>query len=239
MADVKQESPVNDLLQKIEYLEIALKASSDAYQSAREQAKKDRKKYQDEVDRICEAVNIKELQWQQKAKHFTIQPFPSKPQFTHQAQQTLHEDLHVDEEQQTLPTDLLATPQPVKDIDTVSTQTDQDHAVLASLDKISMLEKELSQMDHNQDLLLSELNLQKKDNLALQLEINMMTKKMAEVIYANNLYHVSHLEQNCTLPHQLSSHQISPPTTPTLSTARNTRSPTSSPRTNTSPPCSL
>ena len=76
MAPVKQENPVNDhannLLQKIEYLEIALKASSDAYQSAREQAKKDRKKYQDEVDRICEAVNIKELQWQQKAKYFTV-----------------------------------------------------------------------------------------------------------------------------------------------------------------------
>ena len=108
----------------------------------------------------------------------------------------------------------------MKDIDTVSTQTDQDHAVLASLDKISMLEKELSQMDHNQDLLLSELNLQKKDNLALQLEINMMTKKMAEVIYANNLYHVSHLEQNCTLPHQLSSHQISQPTAPTVSTVK-------------------
>ena len=87
MATVKQENPVNNdanhLFQKIEYLEIALKASSDAYQSACEQAKKDRKKYQDEVDTICEAFNIKELQWQQKAKDFTIQPFPSKPQVTH------------------------------------------------------------------------------------------------------------------------------------------------------------
>jgi hypothetical protein len=179
MAPIKQENPVNDhanyLLQKIEYLEIALKASSDAYQSAREQAKKDRKKYQDEVDKICEAVNIKELQWQQKAKHFTIQPFSSKPQVTHQAQQTLHEDLHVDQEQQTLPKDLLATTQPVKDIDTVFTQTDpqeprtpqlvkfidtvtqtdEDEVVLSNLHKISKLERELSQMDHNQELLLS------------------------------------------------------------------------------------
>ena len=47
MAAVKQEIPVNidHLFQKIENLEIALKASSDAYQSAREQAMKDRCKF--------------------------------------------------------------------------------------------------------------------------------------------------------------------------------------------------
>ena len=212
MATVKQENPVNNdvnhLFQKIENLQIALKASSDAYQSALEQSKKDRRKYQTEVDRICAAA---------KLKHF-------EDQLISQPQQTLHKDLHVDQEQQTLPKDLLATTQPVKDIDTVFTQTDpqeprtpqlvkfidtvtqtdEDEVVLSNLNKIFKLERELSQMDHNQDLLLSELNLQKRDNDALQEEITMMTKKMAEVIYANNLYHVSLLEQNCSLPPQLS-----------------------------------
>ena len=49
-----------------------------------------------------------------------------------------------------------------------STQTDHDEADLSSQSKISGLERELSQMDHNQDLLLSELKLQRKDNFALQ-----------------------------------------------------------------------
>ena len=44
-------------------------------------------------------------------------------------------------------------------------------------------------MDHNQDLLLSELNFQKKENYALKEDITVMTKKLAEVIYDNNLYH--------------------------------------------------
>jgi hypothetical protein len=248
MATVQQENPLNNdvdhLIQKIENLQIALKASSDAYQSALVQSKKDRSKYQTEVDRICAAANLKEFQLQENIKHFEdqliSQPSPSKTQVTHQPQQTLHENLHVDQEQQTLPTDLLANPQPVKDIVTVFTQTDlqeprtpqlvkiidtvtqadEDEVVLSNLNKIFKLERELSQMDHNQDLLLSELHLQKRDNNALQEEITMLTKKMAEVIYANNLYHVSLLEQNCSLPPQLSPHQMSPPTTPTVSTAK-------------------
>jgi hypothetical protein len=57
-------------------------------------------------------------------------------------------------------------------------------------------------MDHNQDLLLSDLNLQKKDNIALQAEITIMTKRMAKVTYANNLYHVYLIEHNCTLPEE-------------------------------------
>ena len=72
-----------------------------------------------------------------------------------------------------------------------STQTDHDEADLSSQSKISGLERELSQMDHNQDLLLSELKLQRKDNFALQKDMSMIKKKMAEVIFANNLYHVS------------------------------------------------
>ena len=99
MATVKQENPVNidvnHLFQKIENLQIALKASSEAYQSAREQAKQDRRKYQTEVDRICAAANFKEFKLLEKIKQCE------------------------DQEQQTLPTDLLATPQPMKDIDTV------------------------------------------------------------------------------------------------------------------------
>ena len=103
MATVKQENPVNNdvthLFQKIENLQIALKASSDAYQSAQEQAKKDRRKYQNEVDRICEAANLKEFQLLEKMKHyedqFTSQLSPSKTLVTHQAQQTLPEDLLV------------------------------------------------------------------------------------------------------------------------------------------------
>ena len=91
MATVNQENPVNNdvnhLFQKIENLQIALKASSDAYQSAREQAKKDRKKYQTEVDRICAAANFKkEFKLLEKIKQCE------------------------DQEQQTLPTDLLTTP---------------------------------------------------------------------------------------------------------------------------------
>ena len=57
-------------------------------------------------------------------------------------------------------------------------------------------------MDHNHDLLLLELNLQKKDNIALQAEITIMTKRMAKVTYANNLYHVTLIEQNCSLPNE-------------------------------------
>ena len=56
-------------------------------------------------------------------------------------------------------------------------------------------------MDHNQDLLLSELKLQRKDNFALQEDMSMIKKKMADmVIFANNLYHVSFIEQNCYFP---------------------------------------
>jgi hypothetical protein len=187
MATVKQENPVNNdvnhLFQKIENLQIALKASSDAYQSAREQAKKDRRKYQNEVDRICEAANLKEFQLLEKIK-----------QYEDQEQQ--------DQEQQTLPTGLHATPQPVKNIDTVSTQTEQDEVILSNQAKISKLEMDLLKLDHNQDLLLSELNLQKKNNVTLQADITIMTKRMAKVTYANNLYHVSLIEHNCTLPEE-------------------------------------
>jgi hypothetical protein len=64
-----------------------------------------------------------------------------------------------------------------------------------------------------------QLNLQ-KDNLALQEEITRMKKKMAEVTYTNNLYHVTLLEQNCYLPQQLFPHQISPPPTLTVPTVK-------------------
>ena len=212
MADVKQENPVNNDVnhhfQTIENLQIALKASSDAYQSAREQAKKDRRKYQNEVDRICEAANLKQFQLLEKIKHyedkFTSQLSPSKTQVTHQAQQTLLEDLPViqtpvDDAIDTTPNQKNISTQTIKNIDTVSTQTDQDQVVLSNLNKISRLDRELSQMDHNQDLLLSELKLQKQDCLTLQDRVAMMNKKLAEVIYANNLYHVSLIEQNCAL----------------------------------------
>ena len=44
-------------------------------------------------------------------------------------------------------------------------------------------------MDQNQDFLLSELKLQRKDNFALQEDMSMIKKKMADmVIFANNLY---------------------------------------------------
>ena len=70
MASVKLENPVNTdidhLFQKIENLQIALKASSDAQLFAQEQAKKDRRKYQAEVDRICSAANLKQFQLQEK-----------------------------------------------------------------------------------------------------------------------------------------------------------------------------
>ena len=103
-------------------------------------------------------------------------------------------------------------PPPTPNQKSSSTQTFQDNEVaLSNLNKISKLDEDLSKMDHNQDLLLSELYLQKKDNFALQEEITMMK---------NNLYHVSLLEQNCSLPPQLSPHQMSPPTTPTVSTAK-------------------
>ena len=146
------------------------------------------------------------------------QSIPSKSEYLNTEQQTFPEDLHVNQAQQTHPEDFLViqtpvynaidtTPnqknissQTVKNIDTVSTQTDQDQVVLSNLNKISNLERSLSQMDHNQDLLLSELNLQRKDNFVLQEEISMIKKKMAEVIFANNLYHVSLVEQNCSLP---------------------------------------
>ena len=66
-----------------------------------------------------------------------------------------------------------------------SKQTFQHEEVaLSNLNKISKLERDLSKMDHNQDLLLSMLSLKNDDNL----------------IYANNLFHVSLLEQNYTLP---------------------------------------
>ena len=61
MAAVKQENSVNfdvdHLFQKIENLEIALKASSDAYQCAQDQARKDRRKYQDEVDYLVSSTS--------------------------------------------------------------------------------------------------------------------------------------------------------------------------------------
>lgn len=85
----------------------------------------------------------------------------------------------------------LASSQPVKNIDTVSTQTDQDEANLSSLNKISGPEREVSQMDHNQDILLSQLKLQRKDYFALQEDMSMINKKWADMfIFANNLYHV-------------------------------------------------
>ena len=215
MADVKQENPVNNDVnhhfQTIENLQIALKASSDAYQSAREQAKKDRRKYQNEVDRICEVANLKDFKLLEKIKHyedkFTSQLSPSKTQVTHQAQQTLLEDLPViqtpvDDAIDTAPNQKNISTQTIKNIDTVSTQTDQDQVVLSNLNKISNLERTVSKMDQNQDLLLSELNLQKRDNIALQAEITIMTKRMAKVTYANNLYHVTLIEQNCALPNE-------------------------------------
>ena len=231
MATLNQENPVNidvdHLFQKIENLQIALKASADANQLAQEQAKKDRRKYQTEVDRICAVANLKQIQMLEKIKHyedqFTSQLFPC--QVSHQAQQTLPEDFIVIQtpaedaidrspNQKNFSTktirniDTVSTqtdlPEPrtplVKNIDTVSTQTDQDEVVLSNLIKISKLEGDLSKMDHNQDLLLSELNLQNRENYVLQTEITMMTKKMAKITYANNLYHVSHVEQNCSLP---------------------------------------
>ena len=90
MAAVKQENPVNfdvdHLFQKIENLQIALKASSDAHLYAQEQAKKDRRKYQTEVDRICTAANLKQFKMQDKIKHlenqFTSQVSPFKPNCT-------------------------------------------------------------------------------------------------------------------------------------------------------------
>ena len=46
-------------------------------------------------------------------------------------------------------------------------------------------------MDHNQDILLSQLKLQRKDYFALQEDMSMINKKRADmVIFANNLYHV-------------------------------------------------
>ena len=126
MAAVQQENPLNidNLFQKIEHLEIALKASSDAYQSAREQAKKDRSKFQSEVNRICAAANVQNFQLKKKIKHYedqsTCQPSPSKIQVSHQAEQTFHDDFHVNQELQTdlhEPRTLL-----LKNIDTAYTQ---------------------------------------------------------------------------------------------------------------------
>ena len=88
-------------------------------------------------------------------------------------------------------------PQPVQNI---SIQTDEDQVVLSNLTKISKLERDLSKMDHNQNLLLSELKVQKEDCLALQTKISLMKKKLADVTFANNLYHVSLVEQSCSLP---------------------------------------
>ena len=195
MAAVNVENPVNIefdyLFQKIENLQIALKASSDAYQSALEQAKKDRRKYQAEVDRICAAANLKQSQLQEKIQHYEdqlfCQPSPSQSQVSHQAQQTLPEDfedpIDIAPNQKSLSTET------IKNIDTVSTQTDQDEVVLSNLKKMSRLEGDLSKMDHNQDLLISELNYQKQECLTLQDKITMLTKKMAEVTFANNLDH--------------------------------------------------
>ena len=141
------------------------------------------------------------------------QSFRSKPKVVCQEQQTLPEDLHVHQDLLVIQTpvdDAIDTThnrknistQTIKNIDTVSTQTDQDQVVLSNLNKISNLERSVSKMDHNQDLLLSELNLQKRDNIALQAEITIMTKRMAKVTYANNLYHVTLIEQNCSLPNE-------------------------------------
>ena len=85
MAAVKQENSVtidiDHLFQKIENLEIALKASSDAYQCAQDQARKDRRKYQDEVDRICAVANLKQFQLQKKIKHCEVNFLLPNPTF--------------------------------------------------------------------------------------------------------------------------------------------------------------
>ena len=109
------------------------------------------------------------------------QSVSSKPKLVCQEQQTFPEAQLIDQERQTDPQELLATPHPVKNINTVSTQTDQDEVILSNLTKISKLEMDISKMYHNQDLLLLELNFQKEDNIALQAEIAIMTKRMAKV----------------------------------------------------------
>ena len=88
-------------------------------------------------------------------------------------------------------------PQPIQNI---STQTDEDQVLLSNLSKISKLEGSLSKMDHNQDLLLSELKHKKDDCFTLQAKVDMISKKLTEVTYANNLYHVCLIEQGCSLP---------------------------------------
>ena len=170
MAAVKKENSVNidieHLFQKIENLEIALKASSDAYQSAREQAKKDRSKFQSEVNRICAAANVQNFQLKKKIKHYedqsTCQPFPSKIEVSHQAQQTLPEDFpvinpEIEDSIDTTPHQKNISTQTFKNIDCMSSQTDEDQVILANLKKISNVEISLSKMDLNQDLLLAEL----------------------------------------------------------------------------------
>ena len=81
------------------------------------------------------------------------QSIRSKPKLVCQ-EQTFPKAQLVDQELQTDPQEPLANPQPVKNIDTVSTQTDQDEVILSNLTKISKLEMDISKMDHNQDLLL-------------------------------------------------------------------------------------
>ena len=61
----------------------------------------------------------------------------------------------------------------------------------------------IKKLEDNQELLLSELNLQKKEDLVKQQEVALMTKRMADLTYANNLYHISLVEQSCTLPEAL------------------------------------
>ena len=98
------------------------------------------------------------------------QPSPSKAQVVNQAQQTNHEDLlviqtPVNDAIDTIPNQKNISTKTVQYIDTIpdqktiSTQTCQDEVVLPNLIKISKLEGEVTKMDHNQDLLLSELNL--------------------------------------------------------------------------------
>ena len=151
MAAVEQENSVNidieHLFQKIENLEIALKASSDAIQSARDQSRHDRRKYQDEVNRICAAANLKQFHLQEKIKHcedqLTTQLSPCK--VSHQAQQTLPEDFPVIvtpvvDAIDTTPSQKNISTQTIKNIDCMSSQTDEDQVILANLKKISNLE---------------------------------------------------------------------------------------------------
>ena len=160
------------------------------------------------------------LQREAMIKHlqYTIahQNVTNKPKLISQEQQTSPENFHLHQAQQTITEDLPETTvdvvidktlnlkevstQTVKNIDIANTQTDEDQVQLSNFNKISNLESCLFKMNQNQDLLLSELNIQRKNNFVLQEEILMTRKKMADVIFANNLYHITLIEQNCSLP---------------------------------------